>query len=117
MGFPAAVERHPARFGVAGPVAQAVSELRTTLDALLLARTFSYVKSDGTSVTLTLKDVVGRARDFEMAYNPNDCVEIRWAAPETSPERASCKARAPQHQLAKMQQYRAWFASRKRPAR
>ena len=32
-----------------------------------------------------------------MAYNPNDCVELRWGAPEKSHEASTCKRRARRH--------------------
>jgi hypothetical protein len=54
--------------------------------------------------------------DFEMAYNPNDCVELRWGAPENSEEASTCKRHAPQAQRAKMSEYRAWFRERHWPA-
>ncbi len=117
LGFPDAVKRNPARFGIAGGADATVAALRTTLEASLGAHRFSYKNSAGQAVELSLKDLVVRMKALEMAYNPNDCVEIRWAAPEGSPERSTCRRHAPQHQLAKMAQYRAWFASRKRPAR
>jgi hypothetical protein len=60
--------------------------------------------------------VVDRAVEFEMAYNPNDCVELRWAAAANSEEAATCKRRAPQAQRAKMSDYRAWFRERRWPA-
>ena len=37
-----------------------------------------------------------------MAYNPNDCVELRWGAAENSDEAATCKRHAPAAQRAKM---------------
>jgi hypothetical protein len=118
VGFSDAVKRNPARFGVDPSGVEATAgELRSDLEAELAKMTFSYDKSDGQSATLTVSDVVARARDFEMAYNPNDCVEIRWAAPEGGAERQSCTRRAPAHQLAKMRQYRSWFAERTRPPR
>jgi N-methylhydantoinase A len=46
--------------------------------------------------------VIDRATDFEMAYNPNDCVELRWGAPANSDEASTCKRHAPQAQRAKM---------------
>jgi hypothetical protein len=52
-----------------------------------------------------------------MAYNPNDCVEVRWGAPENSEEAATCKRHAPQAQRAKMSsEYRSWFHERRWPA-
>jgi hypothetical protein len=52
---------------------------------------------------------------MEVAYNPNDCVEIRWGAPEGSEEHATCKRRAPAEQRSRMLKYRVWFAERERP--
>ncbi len=118
-GFPDRVKRDPTRFGLAAGAAldSAIEALRKQLDRKLLAASISYKNSAGATRTLTLKDVVDRAKAFEMAYNPNDCVEIRWAAPAGSKEMASCKRHAPSHQLSKMRKYRSWFAERRRPAR
>jgi hypothetical protein len=52
---------------------------------------------------------------MEVAYNPNDCVEIRWGAPEGSEKRATWKRRASQAQQSRMEKYRNWFAARERP--
>ena len=46
---------------------------------------------------------------LEMAYNVNDCVELRWGAPDNSDEASTCKRRAPGAQRGKMTEYRAWF--------
>ncbi|HVZ33366.1 MAG TPA: hypothetical protein VG963_13130, partial [Polyangiaceae bacterium] len=54
---------------------------------------------------------------LETAYNPNDCVEARWGAPEGSPERTTCKRVAPAEQTASMERYRPWFHKRERPPR
>ena len=54
---------------------------------------------------------------LEMAYNVNDCVELRWGAPDKAEEAATCKRRAPGAQRGKMTEYRAWFHERRRPAR
>jgi hypothetical protein len=84
----------------------------------LAARKFSYTRSDGSQWTLSLKDVIERAADFEMAYNPNDCAEIRWGAAEDSEEAATCKRHAPQAQRATMSSdYRDWFRERHWPTR
>ena len=53
----------------------------------------------------------------EVAYNPNDCVEVRWAAPEGSDERSACRRRAPGDQRSRMEEYRSWFRDRRRPPR
>ena len=55
---------------------------------------------------------------MEMAYNPNDCMEIRWGAPEGSAGDAVMSGgtrRAAQR--AKMAEYREWFRTRHRPPR
>jgi hypothetical protein len=67
--------------------------------------------------TLALKDVIERAVDLEMAYNPNDCVELRWGAPDKSDEASTCRRHASPAQRAKMTKYRTWFHERRRPPR
>ena len=74
-------------------------------------------RSDGSQWTLTLKDVIDRVALLEMAYNVNDCVELRWGAPEKSEEASTCKKHAPSSQRAKMSEYRVWFHERRRPPR
>ncbi|MCA9625320.1 MAG: hypothetical protein KC731_40135, partial [Myxococcales bacterium] len=118
LGFPDAVKRTPERFGIAaGAVEGAVADLEAHMKRALAAKTFHYRRSDGSDQALTVADVVARARDFEVAYNPNDCVEIRWAAPEGSAERATCQRHAPGNQRRLMTEYRPWFAQRRRPPR
>jgi hypothetical protein len=91
-------------------------ELQGVLAAELASRRLSYTRSDGSPWTLSLQDVLARAADFEMAYNPNDCVELRWGAAENSQEAATCKRRAPPAQRAKMSsEYRVWFQERHWP--
>ncbi|MHB8093365.1 MAG: hypothetical protein ACYDH0_00325 [Candidatus Aminicenantales bacterium] len=75
----------------------------------------SYVRSDGKEQTLTLEEILKRKDAFEMAYNPNDGIEIRWGAPEGSPERISCRRRAPSSQVQKMLGLRSWFRKRLHP--
>ena len=56
--------------------------------------------------------------ELEMAYNVNDCVELRWGAAEGSEEASTCKRRAPASQRTKMaSDYRVWFHERRRPPR
>ena len=52
-----------------------------------------------------------------MAYNPNDCVEIRWGASDGTADVPTCRRRAPDEQRARMQEYRAWFHEARRPPR
>jgi hypothetical protein len=117
--FPDRVARRPERYAMpAGKTATAVkAELQSVLASELAARKFSYPRSDGSQWTLALKDVIERAGDLEMAYNPNDCVELRWGARAGSDEAATCKRQAPSAQRAKMTKYRAWFSERRRPPR
>jgi hypothetical protein len=116
LSFARTVEAHPDRFGVPETDRNAAVELvRATLESELEKRTFEYTRSDGSTWTLTLADVVERAKALEVAYNPNDCVELRWGAPEASEERATCKRRAPEAQARRMKRYRAWFSARRRP--
>jgi hypothetical protein len=118
-GYPDRVARHPERYAMPNGknVAEVKAELQKVLAAELAARKFSYTRSDGSSWTLTLKDTVERAGDFEIAYNPNDCAELRWGAPENSQEASTCKRHASSAQRAKMTNYRSWFRERHWPAR
>ena len=118
-GFPDRVARRPERYAMPKDksVADVKTELETTLASELEARKFSYTRTDGSAWTLALKDMTGRAADLEMAYNLNDCVELRWGAAEKSDEAATCKRRAPAAQRTKMIAYRKWFNERRRPPR
>jgi hypothetical protein len=117
--FPERVERRPDRYAMPKDksVADVKAELAGVLATELASRKFSYTRTDGSQWTLTLKDVIDRMTDLEMAYNLNDCVELRWGATAQSPEAATCKRHAPQTQHVKMAEYRAWFHERRRPAR
>ena len=118
-GFPDRVMRRPERYAMPKDksLADVTAELQTVLASELAVRKFSYTRSNGSAWTLALKDVLDRITDLEMAYNLNDCVELRWGAPERSDEAATCKRHAPRPQRAKMGEYRAWFHERRRPPR
>ena len=118
-GFPDRVARRPERYAMPKEksIADVKAELESVLASELAARKFSYPRSDGSAWTLALKDVADRAADLEMAYNPNDCVELRWGAPDKSEEASTCKRHAPSAQRAKMTKYRTWFHERRRPPR
>jgi hypothetical protein len=117
--LPARVARRPGRYAMPpGKSPDAVrAELEARLEKELKDRTFEYTRTDGSTWKLTLRDVIDRQAALEMAYNPNDCVELRWGAPPSSPEASTCAAHAPQAQAAKMSGYRAWFHERRRPPR
>jgi hypothetical protein len=118
-GFPDRVARRPERYAM--PKEKSVADVKTELESVLAselsARKFSYTRSDGSAWTLALKDAVDRAADLEMAYNLNDCVELRWGAPDKSDEASTCKRHASWAQRAKMTEYRTWFHERRRPPR
>ncbi len=116
-GYPDRVARKPQRYAMpAGKsVADVRAELQSALAAELSSRKFSYTRSDGSQWTLSLKDVIDRAPEFEMGYNLNDCVELRWGAPANSEEASTCKRHAPAAQRAKMSDYRNWFRDRHWP--
>jgi hypothetical protein len=118
-GFPERVARRPERNAMppGKSVATVKAELESVLASELSARKFSYTRTNGSAWTLTLKDVIDRSADLEMGYNLNDCVELRWGAPDRSDEASTCKRRAPQTQRAKMTEYRSWFHERRRPPR
>ena len=118
-GFPDRVARQPQRYAM--PQGRSVADVKAELDRVLAselsARKFSYPRSDGSTWPLALKDVIDRRGALEMAYNVNDCVELRWGAPENGDEASTCKRHAPGAQRAKMTQYRPWFHERRRPPR
>jgi hypothetical protein len=98
-------------------IADVKAEMEGVLATELAARKFSYTRTDGSAWTLALKDVADRTAALEMAYNINDCAELRWGAVDGSEEAATCKRRAPGAQRGKMTEYRSWFNERRRPAR
>ena len=116
-GFPDRFARRSDRYAI--PAGKSVADMKNELQGLLASelatRKISYTRSDGSQWTISVKDVVDRATNFEMAYNPNDCVELRWGAAENSEEASTCKRHAPQAQRAKMSDYRPWFRDRHWP--
>ena len=118
-GFPERVVRRPERYAM--PAGKSIADVKAEMDSVLAselaARKFSYTRTDGSAWTLALKDVVDRNAALEMAYNINDCAELRWGAADGSEEAATCKRRAPGAQRGKMTEYRSWFNERRRPAR
>lgn len=117
--FPARVARRIERYRVPqGKTTEALkAELETQLLKELAERSVEYTRTDGSTTRLTLLEVTKRTIEFEMTYNPNDCVEVRWGAAEGSDERSTCKAHAPAEQRAQMNAMRTWFHARKRPTK
>ncbi len=117
IGFPERVAKYPEDFDLRGnPSAEEIKDrLQKMLEKEIENRTVTYIRSDGKEQQLTLKQIIDRREALEMAYNPNDGVEIRWGAPENSEEIKTCKRRAPANQRATMQSVRKWFAQRLHP--
>lgn len=124
-GFADKVRRQPEVFGVAAgadqakrvdAVVRALEERRAALVADERFR-FSYTRMDGSVWTLGLGELLARAPALEIAYNPNQCPELRWGAAEGSEEAKTCKRRMTAEQRAKMERYRPWFRERRRPPR
>ncbi|MDH3845389.1 MAG: hypothetical protein OES69_15700, partial [Myxococcales bacterium] len=114
--FASTVAAHPDRFGIReADRDNVVAEVRQALAEEIGKRTFQYTRSDGSAWSLTLADLVDRSSAMEMAYNPNDCAEIRWGAPQGTEEHTTCKRHAPEEQRRRMEKYRSWFATRERP--
>jgi hypothetical protein len=116
LGFPRRVIDKPARFALAAgqDPRRVARELEALRRRFARGKTFSYRRSDGSSWTLSMADVIARRAGLEVAYNPNDCIERRWAA--AGEELATCGRRAPAEQRERMESYREWFARRTRPS-
>ena len=117
LDFPDLVARSPEDFSLSGHVSpdQVRKKLQSILDEKGSELSVNYTHTDGSVQKLTVNEILKRRDAFEMAYNPNDGVEIRWGAPENSDERASCRRHAPSSQLEKMKSVRNWFNKRLHP--
>jgi hypothetical protein len=117
--FPDKVMRNPEAF--ANPASIKLEDLKIELENLhrkwAKEITITYTRSNGVPHTLILTDILNRREKLEMAYNPNDGVEVRWGAAEGSEEFSSCIRRAPVDQRRRMESYRKWFRDRIFPIR
>ncbi len=117
-GLPDRIVRHPELFVLGGRKPEAVrAELQALHKQRIGERAIEYRRSDGSPFKITVADLLARKTELEMAYNPNDCVEIRWGAKDGSPERATCQRHAPDDQITRMSEHRSWFRDAKRPPR
>jgi hypothetical protein len=103
------------RFALGADQARAAArqEMERLFERFTKEKTFTYKRSDGKPWTLTMATLIARRKHLEVAYNPNDCNEVRWGA--EGEELKTCERRAPEAQRRLMERYRTWFASRTRP--
>jgi hypothetical protein len=118
LGFAAKVERLPTRYRLtSGSTPQSArSDLESRLAGIASQRTFTYGRSDGSSFTLTMAQILQRAKRFETSWNPNACVEERWGARAGDPDYDTCQAQVVDEQRTRMAPMRAWFERRERPS-
>jgi hypothetical protein len=117
LDFPDRVLRSPEDFDNSGRGSpeQVKKKLLAVLDQKVSELSISYTRTNGTLQKLTVGELLKRRDAFEIAYNPNDGIEIRWGAPENSDERASCHRHAPVNQIETMRSVRTWFHKRLHP--
>jgi hypothetical protein len=117
LDFPDRIVRSPGSFKL--PKRKTSDEVNKDLEALArrwaAELSISYIRSNGTAQILTIEDILNRKDAFEMGYNPNDGIELRWGAPEGSPELSTCRRRAPAGQQERMRSLRSWFKKRLHP--
>jgi len=118
LSLPERIVKHPELFNLGGKKPEAVRDAIAKLHASLIGtRGITYTRTDGSPWKLTVADLLARRAALEIAYNPNDCAELRWGAAEGSPEASTCKRRLPPEQKTKMAEYRVWFHEARRPSR
>jgi len=116
--FPDLIRRHPELFNLESGSAESTAERISRHHAERIQQvSFPYLRSDGSSFTLTLSQLFDRRGALEVGYNPNDCAERRWGASPGTDEYGTCTRQAPQDQAARMEQYRPWFKNTQRPTR
>jgi hypothetical protein len=117
LDFPDLVARSPEDFNTSGRNSpeQIKDKLQSLLNKEVSGLSISYTRTNGSLQNLSIAEILKRRDAFEMAYNPNDGIEIRWGAPENSDERATCHRHAPSNQLETMRQVRVWFHKRLHP--
>ncbi|HEY8098722.1 MAG TPA: hypothetical protein VIE65_21860 [Methylobacter sp.] len=115
-GFSEKIVRHPELFVMNG---KSPEEARTEIEQYhakrIQERSIRYTRTDGSPWELSVAEVLARKSAYEMTYNPNDCVEMRWGAKPDTEEYSTCRRHAPAEQNAKMEQYRVWFREARRP--
>ncbi|WP_256211807.1 hypothetical protein [Nitrosomonas communis] len=116
-GLPEKIVRYPELFVLKD---QSPEEAKAEIEQYHARRihehSIRYTRTDGSPWELSIAKVLARKPAYEMAYNPNDCPEIRWGAQPGTEEYSTCRRQAPAAQRAKMEQYRIWFREARRPA-
>ncbi|MGI9213384.1 MAG: hypothetical protein ACR2HF_13010 [Methylococcaceae bacterium] len=116
--LPDQVVIHPENFRLGTAQPELVKEeLERQLQSALKDRRITYLRTDGSTWSLNLAEMYARKTRLELAYNPNDCPEIRWGASPGTEEYRSCTAQAPVEQRQRMERYRNWFREGRRPSR
>jgi len=117
LDFPDKVLRSPEDFKM--PILQSPEKVKKNLEALLSRKlselSITYTRTNGSEQKLTIADILLRREAFEIGYNPNDGIEIRWGAPENSEERSTCHRHVPPGQMQTMRSVRTWFSKRLHP--
>jgi hypothetical protein len=117
LDFPDLVVRSPEDFSI--PAISSPAKTKEKLQKILAQKgselSITYTRTNGSLQKLTIIEILNRRDEFEMAYNPNDGIEIRWGAPEKSDERSTCLRHAPPNQQATMRSVRQWFHKRLHP--
>lgn len=115
--FPQKAAAHPERYRLPANLTQ--KEIIQQLENLMLketsSRNIAYCNSNGDTITLNLHEILRRKASFEVAYNPNDCIELRWGEADDSLKKTTCRHRTPASQYAIMQNIRKWFEQRLHP--
>ncbi len=115
--LPDKIVRHPELFVLGDKNPETIrSEIKQRHTQRTWEHSIRYTRSDGSEWELPVAEILQRKPQFEMAYNPNDCIEIRWGAQPGMEEFTPCHRFAPAEQRAKMEQYRIWFREARRPS-
>jgi hypothetical protein len=115
-GLPEKIVRHPELFVMNGSSPdEAKAGIEQYHARRIQERSIRYTRTDGSPWELSVAEVLARKQAYEMTYNPNDCVEMRWGAKPGAEEYSTCRRHAPAEQRAKMEQYRIWFHEARRP--
>jgi len=115
ISFPDHVAGSPQDYKTSGSPEQVKKRLQSLLEKKTSEISITYTRTDGSKQELTVAELLKRRDSFEMGYNPNDGVEIRWGAPEKSEERSTCHRQAPANQRQTMKNVRKWFMNRLHP--